>query len=169
MAILYWLDFTMFPLFTALGLWFATPYTSLTASFLLAGYIGWVLFEYLLHRWGFHDRRSPYWRSHMVHHRSVWDEAGMPSPFTSWVGFAFWALWATQVFGHQLGWAWWVGFAFGYQSYIWSHHAVHAGWLHGFAVADRHELHHRGWAFNYNLLCPLGDLVFGTYKRSVKK
>jgi hypothetical protein len=53
-------------------------------------------------------------------------------------------------------------------TYIVTHHLIHNGTLTG-PIAQRHELHHKGWAFNYNLMCPLGDLVFGTYKEVTKR
>lgn len=162
-AILYWLDFVAVPALMLAMLIKAPPTEGFALSFVLSGYLMWVLFEYAMHRWLFHWRGSPFWRPHMTHHKHPFAEDGMPKPGVSLMalGLVCWA--AELLLGVHLGYAWGVGFLLGYMSYIVTHHLVHNGTITG-PIAQRHELHHRGWHLNFNLMFPLGDLLFGTYK-----
>jgi sterol desaturase/sphingolipid hydroxylase (fatty acid hydroxylase superfamily) len=71
-----------------------------------------------------------------------------------------------------LGWpdgsAMFAGFVFGYALYNDAHWCLHAGhWPRGRwfdDVAQRHALHHHGEPVNYNVLLPVGDWLFGTYR-----
>lgn len=134
----------------------------------LAGWVGWTLAEYLLHRFDMHGARGgrsggAMRREHLDHH------AGRPlvpdrSP-RGWTGAALVAL--------VLAWG--------------AHLAVAAGWMAGYVVYDlvhwsiharpprtryqrwigRHHLHHHfvGPDRNYGVTVPLWDVVFGTYAR----
>lgn len=166
-AILYWLDFVAVPAIILLFSTEALPFTNLSISFLLAGYVMWVFFEYFMHRVLFHHRRSPYARAHHVHHRKPFDADGMPTPGLAVGVLAVVGLLALALLGAHLGASWAVGFMVGYMTYIVTHHLVHNQTITG-PIALRHELHHKGWAFNYNLMCPLGDLCFGTYKEVLR-
>lgn len=168
-AILYWLDFFVVPALMALYACYAWPLSDGNVlSFVFAGYLSWVFFEYVLHRWVFHTKGSPYWWPHVKHHHHPFDPTGMPTP-----GLAPVALFAVGsasclLLGAHFGSSWAVGFLGGYMTYIVTHHLIHNGTLTG-PIAQRHELHHKHWAFNYNLMCPLGDLLFGTYKEVTKR
>lgn len=162
-AILYWLDFFAVPLLM-FGMLVQAPPTGGTAiSFALSGYLMWVIFEYGMHRWLFHSPRSPFWRPHITHHHRPFAEEGMPKPGVSLMALGLVAWAAELLLGRQLGYAWGLGFLAGYMTYIVTHHLVHNGSIQG-PIALRHALHHKGWHVNFNLMCPLGDLLFGTYK-----
>lgn len=163
-AFYYWMDFAIVPAYAGALLYAASPLDAVAASALVIGYVAWVLFEYALHRWGFHGRRSPFFRPHVVHHKHPFDPDGAPMPGVSIIALSVVALLAMWGLGSHIGAAASCGFYVGYVSYIVTHHAIHAGWLTG-PIARRHDLHHRGWHLNFNLLCPLGDLMFGTYRR----
>jgi hypothetical protein len=135
------------------------------AGLFLAGWAGWTLGEYLLHRFDMHGLRGrgTTSREHLAHH------AGDPLvPRATPVGWTGAALLAAV-----LGWG--------------AHPAIGAGWLAGYAAYDlhhwamharpprgryrrwarRHHLHHHFGAptRNYGLSLPVWDLVFRTYER----
>jgi hypothetical protein len=131
----------------------------------LAGWAGWTLGEYLLHRFDMHRARG---RGAMaVEHRE--HHAGRPlvpdrSP-RGWTGAGLLAL--------VLGWgahpAVGAGWMAGYVAYDLQHWAIHARpprgryerWMR------RHHLHHHFAApsRNYGVTVPVWDVVFRTYRR----
>jgi cyclopropane-fatty-acyl-phospholipid synthase len=165
-AILYWLDFLVVPVLMFV---FASDadITGTAISFTLAGYVAWVFFEYFLHRVVFHHRKSPFHKPHRVHHRHPFDADGQPPAGLAPVVLFLFGLACYLTLGHPFGPAFALGFLGGYMTYIVTHHLIHNGTVTG-PIALRHELHHKGWAFNYNLMCPLGDLVFGTYREVLR-
>lgn len=165
MAIRYYLEFVTVPAAILLLTALFPPFSTAQVSAVAVGYLVWVLAEYWMHRTFFHERRSPFHAAHMIHHRLPLSEDGSPGTIKTHVLLALVIFWTFWTFGSFLGGPLLVGFALGYLSYIVTHHMIHAEWLaESNPIRVRHELHHRGWAFNYNLLNPLGDLVFGTYK-----
>lgn len=166
MAIRYYIEFITVPLAALVLLWFSPPTGNAAVSSLIAGYFLWVLVEYWMHRWLFH---KVFRKAHAIHHARPFDLDGAP-PFL--VPFLFLGL-ATGVFwwllGDLVGPALSAGFLIGYCTYIITHHLIHNGTLGPDSpIRKRHDMHHRGWvAFNFNLLNPLGDLVFGTYREAV--
>jgi len=143
------------------------------AAFAL-GAFWWFLWEYLLHRWAFHELRG--WgigsREHLAHHATA--------------GWGFDPLIALVWFGVILtgvGWAYlasillpgWpaagfgAGWSVGYFFYEWHHRAAHLrsprnrweAWLR-----FHHFHHHFGHPMsNHGVTIPLWDHVFGTFER----
>ncbi|HEY8524515.1 MAG TPA: sterol desaturase family protein [Acidimicrobiales bacterium] len=129
----------------------------------LAGWLGWTLAEYLLHRFDMHGRRGAMAHEHRLHH------AGRPlvpdrSP-RGWVGAALLAAvlaWGTQP---AVGAGWLVGHA-AYDLRHWAIHARPPRGRYGRWVRA-HHLHHHVVApdRNYAVTLPLWDHVFRTHAR----
>lgn len=161
MPIRYYVPFGTVPLAALVLAFWAEPFTNVWINFLVTGYLAWVFTEYALHRWVFHELGS--WRvrhAHSMHHHMPFHEEGRPKLHQL---FPLLALGCYLLSYVSTTFA--AGWLLGYCTYLYTHHAIHAEWLKPSSkVRRRHELHHKGWAFNYNLLCPLGDLVFGTHR-----
>jgi sterol desaturase/sphingolipid hydroxylase (fatty acid hydroxylase superfamily) len=147
---------------------------------LLLGAVGvfvWFFFEYVLHRFVFHEEvlgRNIGSREHLEHHvKASW---GFDPVITlAWlgvvlVGSGFGALWAWLV--GPVGWAFGAGFVFGYFFYEYHHAQAHLRppknrwerWLR-----KHHFHHHFGHPLtNHNVTIPLWDVVFGTIERPEK-
>jgi hypothetical protein len=165
MPIRYYIPFATVPVAALFLTFWSAPFTNPWISTLIVGYLGWVLTEYVMHRYAFHAGPQQVRHAHSVHHRIPFDEEGRPKLWQLFPLLAGACLVQVALLGAYLGPTFAGGWLLGYCSYLYTHHAIHAEWLKPSSVIRRrHELHHRGWAFNYNLLCPLGDLVFGTYK-----
>jgi cyclopropane-fatty-acyl-phospholipid synthase len=135
------------------------------AAWVLAGWAGWSLAEYGLHRFVLHGLQ-PFARLHALHHARPQAHVATPTVVTT----ALFALLVAVPAG------WWLppghaaalmgGVLGAYLVYIGTHHAVHHGhgasaWL---ARHKRwHALHHRVGAHAcYGVSGPLWDHVFGT-------
>jgi hypothetical protein len=128
----------------------------------LAGWAGWTLAEYLLHRFDMHGARGrgAMAREHRDHH------AGRPevpdrSP-TGWVGAGLLAVALAWGAHPAAGAGWMVGYVV-YDLQHWAIHARPPRTRYG-AWVRRHHLHHHTEARrNYAVTLPLWDLPFGTY------
>lgn len=165
----YYLDFLTAPLVALVLLILAFPINNMKLSAFALGYFSWVMFEWWFHAKLLHRR---YRREHWVHHKRPSDihvNEQLPWQLTNGLlaaGSVF-----TVTLAGPYGAAFAAALALGYLSYIGTHHALHQGLIRPTtpflgAVVRRHELHHRGVEANFNVLCPLGDHLMGTYVKA---
>lgn len=165
MPIRYYTEFVTVPLAVLFFFIWQHPFANATLTAAICGYLLWVFIEYWMHRGLFHHSKSPFLAAHMIHHRDVFSHDGSPGLVNSSAGLVAVIFLLLALLGEYLGPPTCGGLLIGYWSYLITHHLIHLEWFdEGNYVRMRHELHHKGWAYNYNVLCPLGDLVFGTYK-----
>jgi sterol desaturase/sphingolipid hydroxylase (fatty acid hydroxylase superfamily) len=139
----------------------------------LAGVLAWTLLEYVIHRWGGHDRRfrrTPFGVEHIRHHV----EGNYFSP--SWkklIAAAFAAVVigtpAIVLAGARLGIAFTGGLVTFYGVYELIHrldHIIPGSGPYG-RWARRHHFHHHfaDGRTNHGVTSPLWDFVFGTYEK----
>lgn len=161
MAIDYYVEFITVPVAVLVLALLSPPFDNVALDAWIVGYLAWVMIEYWMHRWLFHVK---FRREHMIHHHRPFDPDGSPGTWYAQGALLAVTLAQLALLGQYLGCALAGGLLLGYWSYIGTHHVIHAGWLKpSNGVRQRHDLHHRGVAKNYNLLNPLGDLIFGTY------
>ena len=147
------------------------------------------LFEYAFHRWLMHRLHGLVKREHMLHHgifrgdrryHVLQSEDRHFILFEWWQGPsiigghlpAFWAIGAAT--GRPV---WWLGsLALGvyYAAYEYLHWSMHNPCNRSvertalFRYLDRnHQLHHSQSHINFNVVAPFGDLVFGTFRRTI--
>lgn len=131
-----------------------------------AGFIAWQPFEWVAHR---HILHGPLRGQHWLHHRHPTGDAGVP-PFITLPLILLLFVTLNLIAGQSVGGGFFVGFGFGYWTYNLTHWAIHAGYwpstglLAG--VARRHKLHHHSVAVNFNVLFPICDLCFGTFRKA---
>ena len=148
------------------------------------------LFEYAFHRWLLHRPsrmlRSPY-RVHALLHHQVFGggatygiqrvEDRDSILFEWWQAPVILASHAPLAAGVQAAiglpvfWGGMLALAayYGlYESFHWCMHNPTGRWIERtrtFRFLDaHHRLHHRLWRVNFNVIVPLGDLVFGTFR-----
>ena len=174
----------MSTLITTLSAW-----TGFAVFFLYAG-----LFEYAFHRWVLHHRwrliPHPYQVHTFLHHRVFRGDAADqvrqeedrdPILFEWWQGPLLLAVhvplvWGAQVVsGFPLFWGGMTALAAYYGLYEYLHWCMHtpAGrWIERtrvFRSLDaRHRLHHQCRRMNFNVVLPLGDLLFGTFRPGIR-
>jgi sterol desaturase/sphingolipid hydroxylase (fatty acid hydroxylase superfamily) len=151
-----------------------TPAVHIAWQF-LAGYLGWTLTEYWLHRLFFHlpvrgkISERIYFFVHGVHHDWPWDRSRlvMPPSVSIALGVAFYFLFRA-LFGEPIH-ALFAGFVLGYVIYDTVHWYTHAG-----APKNRflrylrreHLVHHfRESGTRFGVSCPWWDVVFRTTGR----
>lgn len=136
-----------------------------------SGVMTWSFLEYLLHRWGGHDRRlrrTPHGAEHLQHH--IQGDYFAPA----WKKLVFAALLATIAgaitipLAGELGVAYVGGLIGFYGFYEWLHRRdhTHAG-IGGYGrwARKHHFRHHLVDArSNFGVTSPLWDHVFGTYR-----
>jgi sterol desaturase/sphingolipid hydroxylase (fatty acid hydroxylase superfamily) len=142
---------------------------------LFAGYLGWTLTEYWLHRLFFHLpvrgklSEKVYFFVHGVHHDWPWDRSRlvMPPSVSLILGGLFYMLFRL-VFGEAIH-ALFAGFALGYVIYDTVHWYTHAGapTSRVFRFLRReHLVHHfRESGTRFGVSCPWWDVVFRTTGR----
>jgi hypothetical protein len=159
-----------------------------------AGFVLFVLysslFEYAYHRWLLHRHwrvlPHPYRIHVLIHHRTFGGDATYHvrhGEDRDSILFQWWQVLvllggnAPVVWGVQLAtgipvfWGGMIALAAYYGVYEHAHWCMHnpAGWwiertrLFRFLSAN-HRDHHRLWQINFNVVLPLGDLVFGTFR-----
>ena len=137
----------------------------------LAGVFWWWLFEYVLHRWAFHEMKGKGIgsREHLEHHvKASWSFDYLLG--LVWFGIlltgAVWGLLAAWVTSPAVGWGFGVGWALAYYFYEWEHRAAHLRppsnqwhrWLR-----KHHFHHHFGHPLsNQGVTISLWDHVFRT-------
>lgn len=138
------------------------------------GVFTWWFFEYVLHRFAFHEQkgRNLGSREHLEHHvKASWSFD--PVITLAWLGVVLaglgWARLVGWLTSPALGWPLGAGWVVGYFFYEWHHRAAHVrgprnrweAWLR------RHHFHHHfGHPLtNQGVTVPLWDHVFGTYQR----
>ena len=139
----------------------------------LLGALTWTFLEYLIHRWGGHERRyrkSPFGVEHVRHHiegnyfAPTWKKLIIATVVMA-VLFAP----AIAIAGARLGVAWVVGLIGFYGVYEVLHRLehTHAGVGPYARWARRHHFHHHfvDARVNHGVTSPIWDLVFGTYRR----
>ena len=141
-------------------------------AFAIAGAVSWTLVEYLLHRFGAHERPNKlhFREVHLKHHsKGNW--------FAPWTEKARLALVVGVVMGTissilvgmVLGPSFTAGFLVMYLSYELIHRRIHThpprGWYS--RLIRRHHLHHhfRNPKANHGVTSPVWDYVFGTAER----
>ena len=146
------------------------------------------LFEYVMHRWLMHRLRGFVKRDHMLHH-SVFrgDEhyQVLRSEDRDFILFEWWQ--APVIIGSHMPALWGIGLLIGwpvmwpsalalaayFAAYEYLHWCMHnpIGRLVERTALFRyldanHKLHHGRPRINFNVVCPLADLLFGTLRRS---
>lgn len=141
-----------------------------------AGVLTWTLLEYVIHRYGGHDRRfkrTPFGVEHVRHHI----EGDYFAPTWKKIIAALVAVGvligpAVAVVGLRTGVAYVTGLVAFYGVYEWLHRRehTHAGIGPYGRWARRHHFHHHfvDGRTNHGVTTPLWDLVFGTYERPVR-
>jgi len=139
------------------------------------GWFLWTFWEYVLHRWAFHEMRGIGFpsRAHLDHHaRSGWyfDPVILPA----WAGVVL-AGWGWKRLGDVVGlpvglaWALGAGWVVGYFFYEWHHRAAHLYAPHNRWqrwLRKSHFHHHFGHPMrNHGVTVPLWDKVFRTEDR----
>jgi cyclopropane-fatty-acyl-phospholipid synthase len=163
----YYGDFVIFPVMifaTALmvcesdTLLFSIVYFSL-------GLLLWSLFEYLFHRWGFHQ--FIFFDAHYRHHAHP---AGYVSVSSTLTTTAYVVLIGLILFsGTSVLAIVQVGFSSGYLAYILVHHQIHHGqWSYRYleSARIRHNRHHHQAGCNFGVTVDLWDRLFGTSRPS---
>lgn len=140
---------------------------------ILGGAATWTLLEYVIHRWGGHDRRfrrSPFGIEHVRHH----SEGNYFAP--TWKKVMAAALVGTVLVGAgslvadvTLVAAYTGGLLACYAAYEWLHRRehTHAGVGAYGRFVRRHHFHHHfvDTRTNHGVTTPLWDFVFGTYAK----
>ncbi len=158
--------------------------------FLYAG-----LFEYAFHRWVLHHPWGllsyPYQVHAHLHHRVFHGDATYHVQheedrglilFEWWQGPLLLAVHAPVVLGLQVAsgvpvfWGGMTAFAVYYGIYEYLHWCMHnpAGrWVErtrAFQFLDaHHRLHHGRWRTNFNVVLPIGDVMFGTFRLPINQ
>jgi sterol desaturase/sphingolipid hydroxylase (fatty acid hydroxylase superfamily) len=151
-----------------------TPVVHMAWQF-LAGYLGWTLTEYWLHRLFFHlpvrgkISERIYFFVHGVHHDWPWDRSRlvMPPSVSITLGVAFYFLFRA-LFGEAIH-ALFAGFVLGYVIYDTVHWYTHAGAPNNRFLKflrREHLVHHfRESGTRFGVSCPWWDVVFRTTGR----
>lgn len=147
------------------------PILFLTAG--IWGFVFWLLFEYLLHRFVFHLDTSGYYANifhfliHGHHHITPmdFDRLVFPPIPALIIGAPFWYS-VPNVLGVAMGYPWLFGFVTGYLVYdmthFWIHYAVPRNSF--LKRQKRRHVHHHYFknTVNFGISNPLFDHVFGT-------
>lgn len=147
---------------------------AVAAAVFLAAAFGWTFFEYVLHRFAFHELRGKWFGSamHLDHHTranwifdrailSAWSGVLLVGAGLMWAGSAW--------FGPWIGVPWGLGWVSGYFFYEWHHAQAHLrapknSWER--FVRKHHFHHHFGHPLrNQGVMTNMWDIVFGTLDR----
>ena len=131
-----------------------------------AGFVGWTLIEYFLHRVFFHH--APLLSQiHERHHELPQELIGTPAWASVLLGLIVVAIPSCEAFGFDRGIAITAGLATGYLWYVFVHYAVHhwqprrGSYL--YRVRFRHAQHHYfSDSGNFGVTTVVWDQVFGT-------
>lgn len=142
-----------------------------------AGFLGFTLLEYVLHRWLFHleggsnfRRKFSVFMMHGYHHEFPGDRLRLVAPpLMSWPlgGLVYAALLFTV--GSALTWPLFAGVCLGYLAYDWIHYYTHhfrpTTRVGKFLRRYHMEHHFKDQSTHFGISSPLWDVVFGTYSR----
>lgn len=139
----------------------------------LLGVLTWTFLEYVIHRWGGHDRRfrkTPFGREHVRHHiegdyfAPTWKKLIVAVVVTALLSVP-----AVLLVGATAGIAYVAGLMVFYGVYEVSHRRehTHPGFGPYGRWARRHHFHHHfvDGRSNHGVTSPLWDVVFGTYQK----
>lgn len=151
--------------YAAVALFVAWPLTPVHVALALVGLlVVWPIFEWWIHRVFLHGLVPDKHHHHHVDPRG--DLSIVPPIIDLLMGAIFLAM--GVLLGWRAGSSAFAGFVIGYGIYNDVHWCLHAGYWPKFrwcdAVARRHRLHHQGEEANYNVLLPIGDWLFRTYR-----
>lgn len=159
----YFADMVVTPIIL-IAVMIATMETWLWPCAAVAGFLAWQPIEWAIHR---HILHGPLRGQHWMHHREPAGDAGVPPFFTIPLLLGLLAA-VIGAAGATIGGGFFTGIGLGYWTYNLTHWSIHAGYwpIDGLlgGVARRHKLHHRGVPANFNVLFPICDLLFGTYR-----
>jgi sterol desaturase/sphingolipid hydroxylase (fatty acid hydroxylase superfamily) len=138
----------------------------------LCGVFTWTFLEYVIHRWGGHDRRfrkTPFGQEHTRHHIDDYFAPTWKKLLAALGVTAIASVVATSLVGAAAGLAYVAGLMTFYGVYEVLHRIehTHAGIGPYGRWARRHHFHHHfvdGRA-NYGVTSPLWDMVFGTHQK----
>jgi 4-hydroxysphinganine ceramide fatty acyl 2-hydroxylase len=152
---------------------YTDPFPAAVAA-VVAGFLGWGLLEYAIHRWALHGGPSFARRNHARHHGDV--HALISTPF---LVIAMGALAMRLLFGLVLpsGLATLTVFGLytGYNYFALLHHLQHhrgamiARVEHWRTLVTLHDGHHRRPHVNYGITTTFWDRVFGTYDPTTRR
>ncbi len=130
-----------------------------------AGFVGWSLTEYRLHRWLLHGPMTVARLGHLHHHASPKSLISTPVGVMLAGALVMWALLELVLPGGLAVWAV-AGFYLGYNTYSILHHVQHHRPTLASDVGrlDFHDAHHRRHVVNYGIITTFWDRVFGTYE-----
>ncbi len=131
----------------------------------LAGFVGWTLVEYAMHRFVLHGL-LPFRRWHALHHERPRARIGTPTTLSMLVFLVFAFLPAWMLGGPWRAGAVTLGLVAGYLAYTLVHHGTHH-WHGRIAWFNRrrrwHALHHHGEGPScFGVTTDFWDRVFGT-------
>ena len=155
--------------FLVFSLWWYDGPLAGAAALAAAGFMGWGLLEYTLHRWVLHGRHSMAKRGHARHHGDGAELVSTPVLIILGWAFIVWKLLAVAL-SDGVASVFVFGLYAGYNWYAVVHHLQHhrAGQLARVAclrrLERRHDVHHRRGVVNYGISTGLWDRVFGTFQ-----
>ncbi|UBX49003.1 sterol desaturase family protein [Providencia alcalifaciens] len=159
----YMADFIVVPIYVILAFTVALFRENAQLSWLIYFILGWciwTLMEYIIHRYGFHFY---YKRDHARHHVKPRAWIGTTPLVSTSLLAIIWGLCAILSNSIGLGSIIFIGFCFGYYSYIGIHYLIHHSKL---AIINplrhHHELHHRNPRINYGVSVRFWDYIFRT-------
>jgi len=169
----YWvamvIDLVAAPAFLVVGVRRFSGSAVLAVLVVVAAFLAWGLFEYVLHRWGLHGPFLILRRGHAKHHAAPRALISTPLFLVALSALAVWGLLRVLLPAGIPGLA--VGGLYvGYNYFALIHHAQHhhgrqlaavARWKRGERF---HLVHHHQQAVNFGITTTLWDRVFGTYQ-----
>ena len=134
----------------------------------IAGFLGFTLSEYVLHRWAYHRFRGFIQNLHSVHHVEPQGLIATPWVLTTVLFVGFWCLiriltrgsfYPAMFSGWQIGIVW-----YGFVHHSHHHWDVKNAWIR--KVKVHHLVHHKFPDSNFGISSRFWDTVFGTrYRR----
>jgi sterol desaturase/sphingolipid hydroxylase (fatty acid hydroxylase superfamily) len=140
------------------------------AGVLLVGLGVYSLLEYVVHRWAYHDPRSPATPGHRRHHDDPEALIGLPCVVTVTMEITLWAA-LRPVLGDADASVLLAALVIGFLTYALLHHALHHGRPSGRYVRvlrGHHRIHHQFPERNFGVTMTVWDWVFGTHYLQMK-
>ena len=164
----YWIGFVSDPataiFFVVWDIW--RLHTSLGLFFLcyLGGVFSWTLFEYIFHRWIYHQGKTLAHAGHRMHHEHPKMLIGMPWFMTTGFLWLVWYLFSYKLEARGVV-TFWAGMVTGYLAYSALHHIHHHFNFRGtryHKLYVHHQIHHKFANVNFGVTNRFWDHVFGT-------